>query len=72
MELRDDLKARRFTPELVREAMIPERGGKYRRLGMCGPGSHGHARQLRCWWDSSQAIRSQAGDPAAAKRDPNP
>jgi len=33
-ELRDDLKARRFTPELVREAMIPKRGGKSRRLGI--------------------------------------
>lgn len=32
--LRDDLKARRFSPELVREAMIPKRGGKYRRLGI--------------------------------------
>jgi RNA-directed DNA polymerase len=33
-ELRDDLKARRFCPEPVREVMIPKRGGKYRRLGI--------------------------------------
>jgi RNA-directed DNA polymerase len=33
-ELRDDLKARRFRPEAVREVMIPKRGGKYRRLGI--------------------------------------
>src|ERR1035437_1484028 len=33
-ELRDDLKARRFHPEAVREVMIPKRGGKYRRLGI--------------------------------------
>jgi RNA-directed DNA polymerase len=33
-ELRDDLKARRFSPEMVREAMIPKRGGTYRRLGI--------------------------------------
>jgi RNA-directed DNA polymerase len=33
-ELRDDLKARRFSPEAVREVMIPKRGGKYRRLGI--------------------------------------
>ena len=33
-ELRDDLKARRFNPEAVREVMIPKRGGKHRRLGI--------------------------------------
>ena len=33
-ELRDDLKARRFCPEPVREVMIPKRGGKFRRLGI--------------------------------------
>src|SRR5919109_2571975 len=33
-ELRDDLKARRYRPELVREALIPKRGGKRRRLGI--------------------------------------
>ncbi len=33
-ELRDDLKARWFCPEAVREVMIPKRGGKYRRLGI--------------------------------------
>ena len=33
-ELREDLKARRFSPEAVREVMIPKRGGKYRRLGI--------------------------------------
>jgi len=33
-ELRDDLKARRFRPESVREVMIPKRGGKSRRLGI--------------------------------------
>jgi RNA-directed DNA polymerase len=33
-ELRDDLKARRFHPEAVREVMIPKRGGKFRRLGI--------------------------------------
>jgi RNA-directed DNA polymerase len=32
--LRDDLKARRFRPEAVREVMIPKRGGKRRRLGI--------------------------------------
>jgi RNA-directed DNA polymerase len=32
--LRDDLKARRFRPEAVREVMIPKRGGKFRRLGI--------------------------------------
>ena len=33
-ELRDDLKARRFRPEPVREVMIPKPGGKRRRLGI--------------------------------------
>jgi RNA-directed DNA polymerase len=33
-ELREDLKARRFSPEAVREVMIPKRGGKFRRLGI--------------------------------------
>jgi RNA-directed DNA polymerase len=33
-ELQDDLKARRFRPELVREVMIPKPGGKRRRLGI--------------------------------------
>ena len=32
--LRDDLKARRFTPTRVREKMIPKSGGKLRRLGI--------------------------------------
>ena len=32
--LRDDLKARRFEPLPVREAMIPKTGGKLRRLGI--------------------------------------
>jgi RNA-directed DNA polymerase len=32
--LRDDLKARRFTPTRVREKMIPKAGGKLRRLGI--------------------------------------
>ncbi len=32
--LRDDLKARRFDPLPVREAMIPKTGGKLRRLGI--------------------------------------
>jgi RNA-directed DNA polymerase len=32
--LRDDLKARRFTPTRVREKMIPKGGGKLRRLGI--------------------------------------
>jgi RNA-directed DNA polymerase len=32
--LRDDLKARRFTPTQVRERMIPKGGGKMRRLGI--------------------------------------
>jgi RNA-directed DNA polymerase len=32
--LRDDLKARRFTPTPVRERMIPKGGGKLRRLGI--------------------------------------
>ena len=32
--LRDDLKARRFTPTSVREKMIPKGGGKLRRLGI--------------------------------------
>ena len=32
--LRDDLKARRFTPVPVRERMIPKAGGKLRRLGI--------------------------------------
>lgn len=32
--LRDDLKARRFCPERVRERMIPKRSGKLRRLGI--------------------------------------
>ena len=33
-ELRDDLKARRFTPLPVRERMIPKTSGKLRRLGI--------------------------------------
>jgi RNA-directed DNA polymerase len=33
-ELRDDLKARRFTPLPVRERMIPKASGKVRRLGI--------------------------------------
>jgi RNA-directed DNA polymerase len=33
-ELRDDLKARRFTPSPVREKQIPKSGGKLRRLGI--------------------------------------
>lgn len=33
-ELRDDLKARRFRPDPVREVMIPKPGGKRRRLGI--------------------------------------
>ena len=33
-ELRDDLKARRFQPDAVREVMIPKPGGKRRRLGI--------------------------------------
>jgi len=33
-ELRDDLKARRFQPDPVREVMIPKPGGKRRRLGI--------------------------------------
>jgi RNA-directed DNA polymerase len=33
-ELRHTLKARRFSPEPVRERMIPKRGGKLRRLGI--------------------------------------
>src|SRR5207244_4277281 len=33
-ELRDELKARRFRPAPVREAMIPKPGGKRRRLGI--------------------------------------
>ncbi|MFY9265641.1 MAG: group II intron reverse transcriptase/maturase [Solirubrobacterales bacterium] len=32
--LRDDLKARRFSPDPVRERMIPKRSGKLRRLGI--------------------------------------
>ena len=32
--LRDDLKARRFSPVPVRERMIPKTGGKFRRLGI--------------------------------------
>jgi RNA-directed DNA polymerase len=33
-ELRDDLKARRFQPDPVRERMIPKANGKHRRLGI--------------------------------------
>jgi RNA-directed DNA polymerase len=33
-EIRDDLKARRFRPEPVREVMIPKTSGKMRRLGI--------------------------------------
>ena len=33
-ELRDDLKARKFQPDAVREVMIPKPGGKRRRLGI--------------------------------------
>ena len=33
-ELRDDLRARRFQPDAVREVMIPKPGGKRRRLGI--------------------------------------
>src|SRR5207237_8416686 len=33
-ELRDDLKARRFQPDPVRERMIPKANGKLRRLGI--------------------------------------
>lgn len=33
-DLRDDLKARRFEPDRVRERMIPKRDGKFRRLGI--------------------------------------
>ena len=32
--LRDDLKARRFTPQRVREKLIPKANGKLRRLGI--------------------------------------
>src|SRR3954469_20164074 len=32
--LQSDLKARRFSPDRVRERMIPKRGGKLRRLGI--------------------------------------
>jgi RNA-directed DNA polymerase len=32
--LRDDLKARQFTPTRVRERMIPKANGKLRRLGI--------------------------------------
>ncbi len=32
--LRDDLKARRFTPTRVREKVIPKASGKFRRLGI--------------------------------------
>jgi RNA-directed DNA polymerase len=32
--LREDLKARRFTPVRVRETMIPKANGKLRRLGI--------------------------------------
>ncbi|MBV9325079.1 MAG: group II intron reverse transcriptase/maturase [Chloroflexi bacterium] len=32
--IREDLKARRFCPDRVRERMIPKRGGKLRRLGI--------------------------------------
>jgi RNA-directed DNA polymerase len=32
--LRDDLKARLFTPSRVREKMIPKANGKFRRLGI--------------------------------------
>jgi len=34
MQLRDDLKARRFVPQQVREKTIPKGGGKLRRLGI--------------------------------------
>jgi len=33
-DLQSDLKARRFSPDRVRERMIPKRGGKRRRLGI--------------------------------------
>jgi len=33
-ELREELKARRFTPVAVRETMIPKANGKTRRLGI--------------------------------------
>src|SRR6476620_3676549 len=33
-DLRDDLKARRFVPQLVREKAIPKASGKVRRLGI--------------------------------------
>jgi RNA-directed DNA polymerase len=33
-DLQSDLKARRFSPDRVRERMIPKRGGKLRRLGI--------------------------------------
>ena len=34
VELRDDLKARRFVPMPVREKLIPKKGGKLRGLGI--------------------------------------
>ena len=43
-ELRDDLKARRFRPEAVREVMIPKRGGKFRRLGIASRARPGRCR----------------------------
>ena len=36
-DLQSDLKARRFSPDRVRERMIPKRGGKLRRLGIRPP-----------------------------------
>ena len=34
VDLRDDLKARRFVPQMVREKTIPKASGKVRRLGI--------------------------------------
>ena len=44
-KLRDDLKARRFSPTRVRETMIPKANGKLRRLGTAtrAPGDPGEA-----------------------------
>jgi RNA-directed DNA polymerase len=41
--LQSDLKARRFSPDRVRERMIPKRGGKLRRLGI--PTAHDRVAQ---------------------------
>jgi RNA-directed DNA polymerase len=59
-ELRDDLKARRFQPVPVREAMIPKPGGKRRRLG---PRSVVNGRQHRYGHHAQRGVERRPDPP---------